>query len=163
MLKYESIKDAEVPVGLGPAAHPVRRQGCAYTSLFVDSAVAKWKLGTWEVVDKAPMSYSIGHLGRGRGRHGQPRRQVPGRAEQALARPHLTVGPSQPESSQLIDITEDKMKLLYDAFTEPEPHYAQIIKADKIKPIEVYPKEENKHPLAVWDAKDAASRATATR
>ena len=39
------------------------------------------------------------------------------------------------------------MKLLYDAFTEPEPHYAQIIKADKLKPIEVYPKEENKHPL----------------
>jgi nitrous-oxide reductase len=47
------------------------------------------------------------------------------------------------------------MKLLYDAFTEPEPHYAQIIKADKIKPIEVYPKEENKHPMAIWDLKDA--------
>jgi nitrous-oxide reductase len=47
------------------------------------------------------------------------------------------------------------MKLLYDAFTEPEPHYAQIIKADKIKTIEVYPKEENKHPLAIWDVKDA--------
>ena len=45
------------------------------------------------------------------------------------------------------------MKLLYDAFTEPEPHYAQIIKADKLHPIEVYPKEENKHPLAVWDVK----------
>ena len=43
------------------------------------------------------------------------------------------------------------MKLLYDAFTEPEPHYAQIIKADKLHPIEVYPKEENKHPLAIWD------------
>jgi nitrous-oxide reductase len=47
------------------------------------------------------------------------------------------------------------MKLVYDAFTEPEPHYAQIIKADKIKPIEVYPKEENKHALAIWDVKDA--------
>ena len=47
------------------------------------------------------------------------------------------------------------MKLLYDAFTEPEPHYAQMIKADKLHPIEVYPKEENKHPLAVWDVKDA--------
>ena len=47
------------------------------------------------------------------------------------------------------------MKLLYDAFTEPEPHYAQIIKADKLHPIEVYPKEENKHPLAIWDVKDA--------
>jgi nitrous-oxide reductase len=65
------------------------------------------------------------------------------------------VGPSQPESSQLVDITEEKMKLLYDAFTEPEPHYAQIIKADKLHPIEVYPKEENKHPLAVWDVKQA--------
>ena len=47
------------------------------------------------------------------------------------------------------------MKLLYDAFTEPEPHYAQIIKADKIKTIEVYPQAENKHPLAIWDVKDA--------
>jgi nitrous-oxide reductase len=47
------------------------------------------------------------------------------------------------------------MKLLYDAFTEPEPHYAQIVKADKLKPIEVYPKEENKHPLAVWDVGQA--------
>ena len=47
------------------------------------------------------------------------------------------------------------MKLLYDAFTEPEPHYAQIIKADKLKPIEVYPKEENKNPNAIWDVKDA--------
>ena len=47
------------------------------------------------------------------------------------------------------------MKLLADSFTEPEPHYAQIIKADKLHPIEVYPKEENKHPLAVWDVNDA--------
>jgi len=68
---------------------------------------------------------------------------------------HLSVGPSQPESSQLVDISEEKMKLLYDAFTEPEPHYAQMIKADKLHPIEVYAKEENKHPLAIWDVKDA--------
>ena len=47
------------------------------------------------------------------------------------------------------------MKLLYDAFTEPEPHYSQIIKADKLKPIEVYPKEENKNANAIWDVKDA--------
>jgi nitrous-oxide reductase len=41
-----------------------------------------------------------------------------------------------------------------DGFTEPEPHYAQIVKADKLKPIEVYPKEENKHQHAIWDVKD---------
>jgi nitrous-oxide reductase len=68
---------------------------------------------------------------------------------------HLNVGPSQPESSQLVDISEEKMKLIYDAFTEPEPHYAQIIKADKLHPIEFYPKEENHHPLAVWDVNQA--------
>ena len=68
---------------------------------------------------------------------------------------HLNVGPSQPESSQLIDISGDKMKLIYDAFTEPEPHYAQIIQASKLKPIEVYAKEDNKNPNAIWDVKDA--------
>ena len=45
--------------------------------------------------------------------------------------------------------------MLYEAYTEPEPHYAQIIKADKIKAIEVYPKAENKNPNAIWDLKDA--------
>jgi len=47
------------------------------------------------------------------------------------------------------------MALPYVAFTEPEPHNAQMIKADKLKPIEVYPKEENRHPKAIWDIKDA--------
>jgi nitrous-oxide reductase len=45
------------------------------------------------------------------------------------------------------------MKLLYDAFTEPEPHYAVIIKADKLDPIEVYQKDDPnwpKNPNAVW-------------
>ena len=74
---------------------------------------------------------------------------------------HLNVGPSQPESTQLIGIEGEKMKLLYNAFTEPEPHYAQIIKADKLEPIEVYPKEENKNPNAIWDINDAKAERTA--
>jgi nitrous-oxide reductase len=156
ILKYESIKDAEVPVGLGPLHTQFGTDGFAYTSLFVDSAIAKWKLGTWEVVDKVPMSYSIGHLSAAEGDTVSPDGNwLVGLNKLSHGR-HLSVGPSQPESSQLVDITEEKMKLLYDAFTEPEPHYAQIVKADKIKPIEVYAKEENKHPLAVWDVKDAS-------
>ena len=155
VLKYESIKDAEVPVGLGPLHTQFGPDGYAYTSLFVDSAIAKWKLGTWEVVDKVPMSYSIGHLSSAEGDTVSPDgKYLVGLNKLSHGR-HLSVGPSQPESSQLVDISEEKMKLLLDFFTEPEPHYAQIIKADKIKPIEVYPKEENKHPHAVWDVKDA--------
>jgi nitrous-oxide reductase len=145
----------EVPVGLGPLHTQFGPDGHAYTSLFVDSAIAKWKLGTWEVVDKVPMSYSIGHLTAAEGDTVSPDgKYLVGLNKLSHGR-HLSVGPSQPESSQLVDISEEKMKLLLDFFTEPEPHYAQIIKADKIKAIEVYPKEENKHPLAVWDVKDA--------
>ncbi len=128
VLKYESIKDAEVPVGLGPLHTQFGPDGYAYTSLFVDSAIAKWKLGTWEVVDKVPMSYSIGHLTAAEGDTVSPDgKYLVGLNKLSHGR-HLTVGPSQPESSQLVDISEEKMKLLLDFFTEPEPHYAQIIK-----------------------------------
>ncbi len=155
VLKYESIKDAEVPVGLGPLHTQFGPDGWAYTSLFVDSALAKWKLGTWEVADKVPMSYSTGHLSAAEGDTVSPDgKWLIGLNKLSHGR-HLSVGPSQPESSQLVDISGDKMKLVYDAFTEPEPHYAQMIKADKLKPIEVYPKEESKHPLSIWDVKDA--------
>ena len=75
------------PVGLGPLHTQFGPDGYAYTSLFVDSAIAKWKLGTWEVVDKVPMSYSIGHLRAAEGDTVSPGRQVPRRPQQALARP----------------------------------------------------------------------------
>lgn len=155
VLNYDAVKDAEVNVGLGPLHTQFDNQGYAYTSLFVESAIAKWKLGTWEVVDKIPVSYNIGHLAAAEGDTVSPDGKYLVALNKLSHGRHLSVGPSQPESSQLIDISGEKMKLLYDAFTEPEPHYAQIIKADKIKPIEVYPKEENKHPHAIWDVKDA--------
>jgi nitrous-oxide reductase len=163
VLKYESIKDAEVPVGLGPLHTQFGPDGYAYTSLFVDSAIAKWKLGTWEVLDKVPMSYSIGHLCAAEGDTVSPDgKWLVGLNKLSHGR-HLSVGPSQPESSQLVDISEEKMKLVLDAFTEPEPHYAQMVKADKLHPIEVYPKEENKHPLAIWDVKDAGLTRTGNK
>lgn len=155
VLKYESVKVAEVPVGLGPLHTQFGADGWAFTSLFIDSAVAKWRLGEWQVVDRVPVSYSVGHLCAAEGDTVSPDGNYLISLNKLSHGRHLSVGPSQPESSQLIDITGEKMKLLYDAFTEPEPHYAQMVKADKIHPIEVYPKEENHHPLAVWDVKEA--------
>ncbi len=155
VLDYNAIKDAEVNVGLGPLHTQFDDQGYAYTSLFVESAIAKWKMGTWELLDKIPVAYNIGHLCA----PGSDTMHPAGKYVVALNKlshgRHISVGPSQPESSQLIDITGDKMKLLYDAFTEPEPHYAQMIRADRLKPIEVYTKDDNKNPNAIWDVKDA--------
>lgn len=155
VLNYDSVKEVEVNVGLGPLHTQFDDKGFAYTSMFVESAIAKWKLGTWEVVDKIPVSYNIGHLAAAEGDTKNPDGKYLIALNKLSHGRHLGVGPSQPESSQLIDIGGEKMSLLYDAFTEPEPHYAQIIKADKLHPIEVYSKEENKHPKAIWDIKDA--------
>jgi nitrous-oxide reductase len=55
------------------------------------------------------------------------------------------------------------MTMIYEAFTEPEPHFAQILKADKIKPIEVYPKAENTSPYAVWTPQDAGVTRTGNK
>ncbi len=156
VLNYDSVKDAEVNVGLGPLHTQFDDQGNAYTSLFVESAVAKWKLGTWEVIDKIPVTYNIGHLATAEGDTVSPDGKYLVALNKLSHGRHLNVGPSQPESSQLINIGGEKMKMLYEAFTEPEPHYAQIIKADKLKPFEVYPKEANKNPNAIWDVKDAS-------
>ncbi len=155
VLRYEAVREAEVNVGLGPLHTQFDDQGYAYTSLFVESAVAKWKLGTWEVVDKIPVSYNIGHLCAAEGDTMHPKGKYLIALNKLSHGRHISVGPSQPESSQLIGISGEKMKLLYDAFTEPEPHYAQMIKATTLKPFEVYSKEQNKHPNAIWDIKDA--------
>ncbi|HWL54564.1 MAG TPA: Sec-dependent nitrous-oxide reductase [Chthoniobacteraceae bacterium] len=172
VLKYESILEGEVPVGIGPLHTQFDGKGYGYTSLYIDSAVTKWKLPPWTaeekadlnkvVIDKIPVHYAIGHLVVG----GSDTRQPYGKWLIAMNKMskgrHISVGPSQPESSQLIDISGEKMKMVYEAFTEPEPHFAQILKADAIQPIEVYPQEENKHPGAIWDMKAAANSATRT-
>jgi nitrous-oxide reductase len=158
VLTYGSVREAEIPVGLGPLHTQFDGKGYAYTSLFVESAVAKWKLPPYEagasmdqyVVDKLPVAYNIGHLVSAEGDSIEPDGNYLVALNKLSKGRHISVGPSIPESAQLIDISGDKMKLLYDAFTEPEPHYAVIIKADKLDPIEVYPKEDSHNPNAVW-------------
>ncbi len=165
ILDHNAVVEGEVPVGLGPLHTQFDGKGNAYTSLFIDSAVAKWKLPPWSeeekadlakaVLDRIQVHYSIGHLVVA----GSDTRNPYGKWLVAMNKlskgRHVGVGPSQPESSQLIDITGDKMVMVGEAYTEPEPHFAQILKVDEIDPIEVYPKDENTNPNAVWDMDDA--------
>ncbi len=151
VLRYEAVMEAEVPVGLGPLHTQFDGKGFAYTSLFVESSIAKWRIGApWDVVDKIPVAYNIGHLVTAEGETVNPDGNYLVALNKLSKGRHLSVGPSIPESAQLIDISGEKMKLLYDAFTEPEPHYAVMIKADKLSPYEVYKKDKNTNPNAIW-------------
>ncbi len=166
VLTYASVREAEIPVGLGPLHTQFDGRGNAYTSLFVESAVAKWKLPPYDpgtdmnqyVLEKIPVAYNIGHLVAAEGDSRSPDGNYLVALNKLSKGRHLSVGPSIPESAQLIDISGDRMKLLYDAFTEPEPHYAVIIKADKLNPIEVYKKDDPawpQNPNAIWAAENA--------
>ncbi|HEX5386782.1 MAG TPA: Sec-dependent nitrous-oxide reductase [Gemmatimonadales bacterium] len=163
VIRYESALMLEVPVGLGPLHTQFDGKGYAYTSLYVESAIAKWKLPPYApgvdpkslVVDKIPVQFNVGHLvvAGGDTRHPQGTYLV---AMNKMSRGrHLNVGPSIPESSQLIDITGEKMTMIYEAYTDPEPHFAQLVRREVLKPIEFYPKEESRDPNAVWQPKDA--------
>ncbi|MGV3519058.1 Sec-dependent nitrous-oxide reductase [Luteitalea sp.] len=165
VIRHAAVIEGEVPVGLGPLHTQYDGKGNAYTSLYVESAVARWTLPPWNdtqkkdlntvISDKIPVHFNIGHLVIGGSDTKAPYGQYLVAMNKLSKGRHLSVGPSQPESSQLIDISGNKMSMLYEAYTEPEPHFAQILKADAIAPIEVYPKAENTNPHAVWEASQA--------
>ena len=173
IIKYEAVVEGEVPVGLGPLHTQFDGKGNAYTSMFIDSNITKWKLPPWSdderkdmnktVLDKMPTHFSTGHLVVAGSDTANPYGKWLVAMNKLSAGRHVNVGPSQPESSQLIDISGAKMKMVAEAYTEPEPHFAQILKVSEIQPTEVYPKEENKDPNAVWDKSQTGVTRTGNR
>ncbi|MBI1797474.1 MAG: Sec-dependent nitrous-oxide reductase [Candidatus Eisenbacteria bacterium] len=156
VLKYEDVIEAKVPVGLGPLHTQFDGKGNAYTSLFLDSQIAKWKIGPpWNVEDKIDVYYSIGHLMASEGDTRHPTGEYVVALDKLSKDRYINVGPTKPEGAQLIDIRGTKMELLYDFPTYLEPHYVQMIRAEKLKPIDVYPLAENNRPGAVKRAEDA--------
>ena len=156
VLAYEDVMEAKVPVGLGPLHTQFDGKGYAYTSLFLDSQIAKWKVGPpWDVVDKIDVYYSIGHLAASEGDTRHPTGEYVLALDKLSKDRYLPVGPSHPEGAQLIDLRGPKMDLLYDFPTYPEPHYAQIIEASKLKPDKIYSLADNSNPYAVKRAEDA--------
>ncbi|MEW5956604.1 MAG: Sec-dependent nitrous-oxide reductase [Chloroflexota bacterium] len=152
VLPLDEVKEAQIELGLGPLHTQFDNQGYAYTSLFLDSAVARWTLGgdfadkhpeePWQLVGKTSVHYNIGHLATAEGDTVSPDGQYLVAMNKWAIDRFAPVGPLLPQNFQLIDIanTGAAMQLLYDMpIGVGEPHYAQIIKADKLKPWEVYP------------------------
>jgi nitrous-oxide reductase len=157
VLKYESVVAGEVQnPGLGPLHTEFDGNGFAYTSSFISSEIVKWELGTWQVVDRIPTYYSIGHLCIPGGDSKKPWGKYVVALNKITKDRYLPTGPELTQSAQLIDISGEKMKLLLDFPTIGEPHYAQGISADILmkNSKKIYPIEENENPYAVKAEKD---------
>ena len=159
VLKYEAVLAGEVQKpGLGPLHTEFDGKGYAYTSMFISSEVVKWKLGTWEIVDRIPVYYSIGHLMIPGGDSKQPYGKYLVALNKITKDRYLPTGPELAQSAQLIDISGDKMKLLLDFPTMGEPHYAQAIPASLIKDKQVkfFDLAANKNPNAIRSEKEGS-------
>ncbi len=158
ILKYDAVVAGEVEnPGLGPLHTEFDGNGYAYTSAFLSSEIVKWKIGTWEVVDRIPTYYSIGHLMIPGGDSRKPHGKYVVALNKITKDRYLPTGPEITQSAQLYDISGDKMQLLLDFPTIGEPHYAQAIPADMLmnNSKKMYPIENNKNKYAAKGEKDA--------
>jgi len=139
ILPFKEAIRGQVEIGLGPLHTQFDDKGNAYTSVFIESTVAKWSLKDLKVIDKLKVHYNIGHLVAAEGDTVSPDgKYLIAMNKWAIDR-FAKVGPLLPQNFQLVDISGEKQQLLYDMpLPLGEPHYAQMIKADKLKPIDVY-------------------------
>ena len=177
ILNFDDVVEAQVEVGLGPLHTQFDDKGYAYTSLFLDSAVARWTLGgsyaeknpdePWQLITKIPVHYNVGHIAAAEGDTVSPDGKYLVSLNKWSVDRFTGVGPLLPQNFQLIDIskTGEQMQLLYDMpIGLGEPHYAQIIKADKLKPWDVYPEigwdpsTQSKSPDAVEPGQERIER-----
>ena len=144
VLKFQDSIRGQAEIGMGPLHTVFDDKGNAYTSVFLESAVAKWSLKELKVIEKVPVHYNIGHILAAEGDTVSPDgKYVVAMNKMSMDR-FSPVGPLYPQNFQLIDVDGEKMRLLSDMpIGIGEPHYSQMIKSDKLKPIKVYPLGEN--------------------
>lgn len=150
IIPLEDAMEAQVEVGLGPLHTQFGGDGYAYTSLFLDTAVARWSIGAegyrpqdgWTLQGTIPVQYNVGHIAVAEGDTVSPDGQYLVSLNKWSVDRFLSTGPLLPQNLQLVDISQDgdQMQVIYDMpLTAGEPHYAQIIKADKLHAWDVYP------------------------
>jgi nitrous-oxide reductase len=152
-------------VGLGPLHTTFDGNGHGYTSLFIDSQVAKWDIeeaanadlgSTDPVEEKIDVHYNPGHIQAVEAMTTDPDGEWLVSLNKLSKDRFLPVGPIHPDNDQLIHIGqgEKEMELVADHPAYPEPHDCVFAHKDKISPATTWDKSdyEGEKPFVTEDA-----------
>jgi nitrous-oxide reductase len=150
ILDFDAVVEAQVELGGGPLHTQYDDEGNAYTSLFVESAIAKWSLGpkagvaekdSFKLLDKTSVHYNVGHLVTAHGDTAKPHGKYLVSLNKWSVDRFPDIGTLHPQNFQLVDISGEKLKLLSDMpIGFGEPHYVQMMAVSALAdPWSAYP------------------------